>query len=206
MISFAHSCSTNYLVFCVCQSTTVMCLSGLFLMPSSNHHVDVSTQSSMQSTALVFWLHYIYRLRHQSDVKPWVWLSTFLTSGLFIWVPSLSFLNIFRVYYCQDVYYLMKFLQQSLVWWSSRVFLWNSFLIFVSTPLVWWFPLPFLTSSCNFRFLQEFWCFLDLAVIFPLLIFPHFIMYIELFSMLNIIPTFQALYYFYFSFQLFYFL
>ena len=47
--------------------------------------------------------------------------------------------------------------------------------LFLSSPLVWLCPLPIFPSSCNFPFLQVFWFFLVMAVLFlPLIVFFHF--------------------------------
>ena len=88
---------------------------------------------------------------------------------------------------------LMRFLLQSLV---SRSFLllWGTFFLFFSFQVVRCFPLPIFLSTCNFPFLQAFWFFPDLAVLFlPLFLFvPLFILSKAHFSMLNsILPSCQ---------------
>ena len=70
----------------------------------------------------------------------------------------------------------MKFLLQSLV---SRRFpvrpRFSGYFFFLSSLFVWWYPLPISPSTCNFPYLQVFWFFLDLAVLFlPLFIFYQF--------------------------------
>ena len=49
------------------------------------------------------------------------------------------------------------------------------FLFFLSSPFAWRCPIPVIPSTCNFPFLQSFFFFVNLAVLFlPLFVFFHF--------------------------------
>ena len=83
---------------------------------------------------------------------------------------------------------LIRFLLQNLV---SRCFLVRlKYFFFLSSPFVWWCPFLIFPSKCNFPFLQTFWFYLHLAVIFlPLfLFFPLFIISMAHFYIQSLFP------------------
>ena len=112
---------------------------------------------------------------------PWWrgWVNTLTNFLLFSWHLYELLKNWSWISYKEDQPKCLSF------WWDfccrvwfceAFLFVWGTlFLYFLSSPFVWWCPLPIFPITCDFHFLQAFWFFLDLAVIFlPLFVFFHF--------------------------------
>ena len=101
---------------------------------------------------------------------------SFLVLWSSCWSSSLAFFRNGSEYYTRGAVqvfkHLKKFLQYSLVS-SSFLVLQRYCFFFLLSPLVFWCQLPIFPSILKFLFLQAFWFFLNLVVLF----FPSFVVF-----------------------------
>ena len=117
----------------------------------------------------------LFLICSQCHVRPCASLSISLSFGSFDRVPPLSILRM-----------VQSILQEELprclfLWrdyccrvWSSEVFLFFEVLSLPPLPpsFIWWCLLSTIPNTCNFHFLQLFWCFPHLVVLFIVSFFP----------------------------------